>query len=183
MRILGIDPGTRLTGYGCVETPTRGGTARAAGRGAAVGARGAVGRGGGEVLVEAGVIRLNGDKPLDQRLVELEADLVELVERLRPGVLAVEAVFSHVRFPAAAITMGHARGVILLVGRRAGLELVEIRPAEVKKSIAASGRAGKDQIQRAIQGEFGLAEPPSPPDVADALAIALSASRRGGFGG
>lgn len=166
MRILGIDPGTRLTGYGCIDLP----------RGVKAGVRG-VGRR--EVLVEAGVFRLDGEKPIADRLLELEGDLVELIGRLKPDVMAVEAVFSHVKFPATAIIMGHARGVILLCGKRASLSLVEVRPAEVKKSIAASGRAGKDQIQRAIQVEFGLAEVPSPPDVADALAIALCAGRRG----
>lgn len=158
MRILGIDPGTRLTGYGCIDP--------------------AKGRAGREVLVEAGVLRLDGRRPLSERLLELAADLDGLLERLRPQAVAVEAVFSHVKFPATAIVMGHARGVILLSVMRAGVGLMEVRPAEVKRAIAASGRAGKEQVQRAVQAEFGLAQLPKPPDVADALAIALCAARR-----
>jgi crossover junction endodeoxyribonuclease RuvC len=74
--------------------------------------------------------------------------------------------------------MAHTRGVILLNVRRAGLALVELRPREVKKSLTMWGAAGKDQMQRAVQARFGLAEPPSPPDVADAIAIALCAAER-----
>lgn len=174
MRILGIDPGTRITGFGCVEfpAPARGPIGVRARRTGATLA--------GEVLVDAGVFRLKATLPLDQRLMELEADLVGVMAELKPDVLAVEALFTHVDHPATALVMAHARGVVLLAGRRAGLTLVEVRPAEVKKAIAAHGRAGKDQMQRAVQAEFGLAEPPRPADVADALAVALCAGRRAG---
>lgn len=165
MRILGIDPGTRLTGFGCIEV---GGRRRPDQRATA----------GGEVLIDAGVFRLPATRSLDERLAELDEDLAGLIRDLKPDVLAVEALFAHVKHPATAMIMAHARGVVLLAGRRAGLSLVEVRPAEVKKAIAAHGRAAKDQMQRAVQREFGLPEPPSPPDVADALAVALCAGRR-----
>lgn len=157
MRVLGIDPGLRVTGYGCVD--------------------GAVGR---PELVEAGVVRLaKGETPpVADRLLELERDLVDLLERVKPGAVVVEAVFSNVRFPASALTMAHARGVVLLCARRAGVELVEIPPASVKRALTGSGRASKEQMQAAIQGVFGLPEPPSPADVADALAIAIAGSVR-----
>jgi crossover junction endodeoxyribonuclease RuvC len=74
--------------------------------------------------------------------------------------------------------MGHARGVMLLAIRRAGLQLAEFKPALVKKSMTGNGQARKDQMQRAVQSYFDLAEPPEPPDVADALAIAICAARR-----
>jgi len=157
MRILGIDPGLRITGYGCVAgEPVR------------------------PELIEAGVIRLvRGETPpVADRLLELERDLCDLLDRVRPEAVVVEAVFSHAKFPASALTMAHARGVVLLCAKRAGLDLVEIPPASVKRALTGSGRASKEQMQTSIQGVFGLPEPPSPPDVADALAIAIAGAVR-----
>ncbi len=173
MRVLGIDPGTRLTGYGCVE-PSRGPLAARAG--------GKLGRSSGPAYacVEAGVFRLDIKLPVADRLVELERDLVELLERLRPEVVAVEQLYAHYKHPATAIVMGHARGVMLLAIRRAGLGLIELRASEVKKSATGFGHAPKAQMQRAMQLELGLSEVPNPPDVADALAIALTAIKRAG---
>lgn len=161
MRALGVDPGLRITGYGCVEDRTSG-----------------VG------IVEAGVIRLvrGGEeaRSVSARLAELDRDFRELLERVRPDVVGVEAVFSHVAHPATAIIMGHARGVLLLAVERAGLPLVELRPTQVKKAMSGWGAAGKSQMQRAVQARFGLERPPSPPDVADALAIAVCVLERSG---
>ncbi|GMV26101.1 MAG: crossover junction endodeoxyribonuclease RuvC [Phycisphaerae bacterium] len=169
MRMLGIDPGLRLTGYGCVEGDLSA-----------------------PVLVEAGVFRLGkapsatieeapglgGAAAVSSRLAELEHDLCAAIERLKPEAAAVESLFAHYKHPATAIIMGHARGVILLALRRARLPLIELKPNEVKKSITGNGHADKSQMQRAVQVQFNLAEPPSPPDVADAIAIALCAARR-----
>ncbi|HLO40249.1 MAG TPA: crossover junction endodeoxyribonuclease RuvC [Phycisphaerales bacterium] len=167
MRMLGIDPGLRLTGYGCVE---------------------------GDLdaprLVEAGVFRLGkklaadaqepigGAAGVSARLAELERDLSAAIERLRPDVAAVESLFAHYKHPATAIIMGHARGVILLAINRARIPLIELKPNEVKKSITGNGHADKPQMQRAVQVQFNLTEPPEPPDIADAIAIALCAARR-----
>lgn len=163
VRVLGIDPGTRLTGFGCVE-------------------RRAVKAGRDVELVDAGVLRLNAKAPLADRLFELDTDLHELIARLKPDVLSVEMVFTHVKHPTTAAIMGHARGVILLAARRASLTLVELRPTEIKKSMTGHGHAAKGQIQRAVQHEFGLPAPPTPADVADAIAIALCAARRRDLG-
>lgn len=172
MRILGIDPGLRLTGYAVLDV-------RDAADFASV-----------PTIVEAGVIRLRADSTdeegnarpaaasISDRLLELERDLTEIIARLHPDLVAVEAVFAHVKHPATAIVMAHARGVVLLTIRRAGLKLAELKPAEVKKSLTGSGRATKEQMQRSVQTMFGLAELPQPPDVADAIAIALGAHRR-----
>src|SRR2546423_1468200 len=100
MRVLGIDPGLRLTGYGCVEAAPMDGRARR-------------GRGPDAVLIEAGVIRLNGKASMASRLVELDADLRETIERLRPDAVAVEKLYAHYKHPTTAIVMGHARGVVL----------------------------------------------------------------------
>ena len=158
VRVLGIDPGLRITGYGCVED-----------------AAGAT-----HALVEAGVFRLGATRTagIPDRLAELDEDLRALLVRVRPDAVAVESLFAHYAHPATAIAMAHARGVILLNIRRAGLRLVELRPNAVKKFIAGHGHAGKGQVQAAVRGALRLAAAPSPPDVADALAIALCAAWR-----
>ena len=169
VRILGIDPGLRITGYGCIDVDDSG-----------------------ESLVEGGVFRLGRGKTEDAkvadvktisaRLAELDTDLRELIGRLKPEVVAVEQLFAHPKHPATSIIMGHARGVILLAVRRAGLELIEIRPNEIKKSLTGFGHAKKGQMQAAVQAYFNLEEPPRPPDVADAIAIALCAANKRKWG-
>lgn len=129
-------------------------------------------------IVEAGVFKLDVKASVSNRLAELHADLTEVLERVRPELVAVEQLYAHYAHPATAIVMGHARGVILLAIRRANLPLVELRPNEVKKASTGYGHAAKPQMQRAMQFQFGLKEVPKPPDVADALAIALTAMRR-----
>ncbi len=160
MKCLGIDPGLRITGYGCI-------------------------RGTGPELVEAGVLRLKtelgGERiPIADRLLELHQDISGLLERLTPDVVGVEAVFSHYKHPATAIAMGHARGVILLAVRAAGVRLVELKPNEIKKFLTGNGHASKEQMQGAVQSRLRLAERPEPPDVADAIAIAMCVGSRGG---
>ncbi|MBU6412949.1 MAG: crossover junction endodeoxyribonuclease RuvC [Planctomycetes bacterium] len=181
MRVLGIDPGLRLTGYACLETTRADEVPR---------------------IIEAGVFRLiassrasssassraktttartsSSAPSVSARLLELDRDLQELIIRVKPDHVAVESLFAHYKHPATAIIMGHARGVILLAIRRAGIPLLEFKPNLVKKSLTGHGHADKGQMQRSVQTIFGLAEPPSPPDVADAIAIALCACRRAG---
>jgi len=156
-RILGIDPGLRLTGYGCVALAD------------------------GELdatLVEAGVLRLDPKLSLPQRLAQLHADLDALIAELEPHHMVVEQLYAHYRHPRTAILMAHARGVILLCGQQRGLTVAHLPSTEVKKAVTGYGHASKLQMQRAVAGQLGMAEPPSPPDVADALAIALTHARR-----
>jgi crossover junction endodeoxyribonuclease RuvC len=129
-------------------------------------------------LVEAGVVRLNAKLSIADRLAELDTDLRELLERLQPSVVAVEKLYAHYKHPTTAIVMGHARGVVLLNIRRAGLTLVELGATEVKKSLTGNGHAGKLQMQDGVRVQLGLAARPEPADVADAAAIALCAMRR-----
>ena len=169
MRILGIDPGLRLTGYASLDEMAEPGSCLATGEPVR--------------LHEAGVLRLGRSGGTDAmtvsaRLDELDRDFRGLLDRIRPQAVAVEALFSHYGHPATAIIMGHARGVMLLAVRQAGLTLIELRPATVKKSITGNGQARKDQMQRAVQACFGLDTLPEPPDVADAIAIALCGLRR-----
>lgn len=170
MRVLGIDPGLRVTGYACVD---------AAGGGGGSGGRNARAPGVGGALVEAGVIRLSARSRIADRLVELERDLSEIIERHRPAAVAVEKLYAHYAHPTTAIVMGHARGVVLLQARRAGLSILELGATEVKKSLTGNGHASKSQMQDGVKTVLGLPRRPEPADVADAIAIALCALRRG----
>lgn len=158
--MLGIDPGLRLTGYACVEGDERR-----------------------PRIVEAGVFRLvrgSGEAPpIVDRLDELERDLRGVIERTRPDSAAVESLFAHYKHPATAMMMAHARGVILLTLRRAGIVPIELAPRSVKLAMTGSGRAGKRQVQASVATVYGLSAPPGPADISDALAIAFAAMVRG----
>ncbi len=154
MKILGIDPGLQLTGYGVIEYhPAK------------------------PKLIDAGVIRLKPKTPIAERLIELEHELDEIIQEHKPAACAVEQLYSHYAHPRTAILMGHARGVILLVAQRHGVAIHEFAANRVKQSLTGHGHAGKSQMQRAIMATWNLAKPPEPPDVADALAIALCCGR------
>jgi len=157
MLILGIDPGLNRTGYGCVERLDNSIE---------------------PALLEAGVIRLPRRTSMDERLAHLHDDLRSVIEELQPNVLVVEKLFAHYKHVRTSILMGHARGVVLLAGRQANLSLIEVASTEVKRAITGNGHASKRQVQLAVMQQCGLTEPPNPPDVADAIAIALCAGRR-----
>jgi crossover junction endodeoxyribonuclease RuvC len=114
------------------------------------------------------------------RLVELERDAGELLDRIAPAVVAVEAVFAHREHPRAAVAMAHARGVLLLAAARRGLPVIELAPASVKKSLTGLGNASKDQVAAAVGQVLSLDELPTPRDVTDAIAIAIAAAARAG---
>lgn len=148
--ILGIDPGLRITGYGVLDFGPK------------------------PVVLEAGVIRSDPDsKDMASRLTSVYNGLVEVLEQYRPKVFAVEQLYAHYQHPRTAILMGHARGVILLAAGIQKVPVISYSATSIKKTITGAGRASKDQVQRTIQRELGLATVPEPPDVADALAVAL----------
>ncbi len=149
-RIVGFDPGLNTTGYGVIDC--RGGVVR---------------------LVEAGTVRSRGES-LETRLATIHAGVREVLETLRPAVMAIEQLFVHARFPRTAILMGHARGVICLAAAQAGLTVHNYPPARVKSLLTGSGQAGKEQMQAAVQRELALTSRPEPADAADALAVALA---------
>lgn len=149
-RVVGFDPGLDTTGYGVIEC--RDGVAR---------------------LVEAGTVRSRGDS-LAARLATIHAGVSDVLQSLRPSAMAIEQVFVHGRFPRTAILMGHARGVICLAAAQAGLAVNDYPPARVKRILTGSGQASKEQMQAAVQREFGLTTRPEPADAADALAVALA---------
>jgi crossover junction endodeoxyribonuclease RuvC len=149
-RILGIDPGLNITGYGVLEITSAG-----------------------PKLTEGGVIRGGNRESLDERLCELYDGVSEVLETYQPAAMAIEELYSHYERPRTAILMGHARGVICLAAAQRKTPIVHYAATQVKRMLTGNGRAPKIQMQLAICRELGLAAPPEPPDVADALAIAL----------
>jgi crossover junction endodeoxyribonuclease RuvC len=154
--VLGIDPGLLRTGYALLSESDTSREAR---------------------VVEAGVIRLQRDRPLATRLADLADALETLISAHRPTTLACEELYAHYKHPRTAILMGHARGVILAAAARSGLEVISVAATNVKKLLTGSGRAGKRQVQLAVTATLRLPMIPEPPDVADAIAIALCGLR------
>lgn len=155
MRILGIDPGLQITGYGVIDcdNPLR------------------------PQLIDGGVIRLKPKTPIADRLVELEIELDGLMNEHKPDICAIEQLYAHYAHPRTAILMGHARGVVMLVARRRGAKVENYAANRIKQSLTGHGHASKQQMQRAIQSLWNLKTLPQPPDVADALAVALCCAR------
>lgn len=151
MKVLGIDPGTAITGFGVVA-------------GEAFGALS---------LVECGVIRTNARTPLSERLREVHADVCELLRRHAPDAMAVEDIF-YARNVRTTVSLGHARGVILLAGAQAGVAIHEYPPAEIKKAVVGTGMATKEQVQFMVMRLLRLKTPPTPNDAADGTAVALA---------
>ena len=149
MRVLGIDPGTAITGYGVVERD-----------------------GDHLVALSHGVITTPADWPLAQRLQEIYRQLRALAAEWRPESAAVEEIFFS-KNARTALMVGHARGVVLLALADAGLPIQEYKPAEVKEAATGYGAAPKRQVQLMVQHLLGLDEPPGPDDAADALAVAI----------
>jgi crossover junction endodeoxyribonuclease RuvC len=134
------------------------------------------GRAGTPHVCEAGVVRsAEGRDATDmaQRVRYLYDGIVEVLEQFKPSVVVVEQLFAHYDHPRTAILMAHARGVMFLAAAQHGLSVVSYNATRIKKTITGNGRASKEQVQRTIQRELGLAKLPEPPDVADALAAAL----------
>lgn len=149
--VLGIDPGTAITGYGIVRKEGRNPL----------------------TLVECGVIRTRPRDDLPRRLAEIHDGIVELIRRHQPAVLSIEDIF-YARNVRTTVVLGHARGVILLAGAQAGLEIHEFPPTEIKKAVAGSGAATKLQIQFMVTRLLRLKSAPQPTDAADGVAAALA---------
>ena len=147
VRVVGLDPGSRITGWGCVEE--RGGRLR---------------------VVGYGVVRCPPRDSLLLRLKRLHCEIGEVIGRLVPDEVAVESVFSAVN-ARSALTLGHARGAALAaVGE---LPLAEYAPRAVKKALTGYGASGKAPLAAMVARRLGIGEPPAPEDAADALAVAI----------
>jgi crossover junction endodeoxyribonuclease RuvC len=153
VRILGLDPGSRICGYGAIDQ-----------------------RGGELTYVECGLLTAPEDRAMEQRLGELARGLREVISELRPDIVAVEDVFSH-QNPRSAIALAQARGMALAVIGLAGLAVASYAPALVKKAVSGSGRADKTQIARMVQALIGLRSLPRA-DATDALAVAITHGRQ-----
>lgn len=157
-RILGVDPGSLRTGWGLVEVEASRHT-----------------------LVDCGVIRLASKGGLALRLESLRGEFETLVRKLAPTAAAVEAPFQGVN-ARAALTLAHARGVLLAVLAGSGVTVAEYAPAAVKKAVTGNGRAEKLQVQAMVGRLLGLRGPMDQPDLADALAVALCHAATESFG-
>jgi len=124
-------------------------------------------------LREGGVVRTRRRAALEEKLVEIHRGVVDVLESFKPSSMAIEELYSHYERPRTAILMGHARGVICLAASQSGIPIKHYGATHIKKMLTGSGRAPKSQVQMAICREFGLPDAPEPPDVADALAVAL----------
>ena len=149
MRILGLDPGSRVCGYGVIDAE-----------------RGAL------RYVECGILTAPEDRPMEHRLGEIARGLSEVIAELAPAVAAVEDVFVH-QNPRSALALAQARGMALAVLGMAGVRVTSYPPAVVKKAVAGAGGAAKEQIARMVQALIGLKSLPRA-DATDALAVAIT---------
>lgn len=150
MRILGIDPGTGIVGFGIIDV-----------------------NGAKKTLVDAGVIRTPAHQPNQERLITIYDELKEIILENKPKVMVVEQLF-FARNVTTAMSVSQARGVILLLGEQLGLTLAEFTPLQIKQSMTGNGRADKKQVQEMVRVVLNLQEVPKPDDCADALAAALT---------
>ena len=150
MKIIGIDPGTGIMGFGVIET-AKGGKCK---------------------LIDGGIIRTNVHQPLDERLIEIYRHVASEISKYKPTVMVIEKLF-FAQNVTTAISVSHARGVVMLAGKLAGLEIVEYTPLQIKQALTGYGRADKKQMQEMVRILLDLKEVPQPDDCADALAAAL----------
>lgn len=153
MRILGIDPGVAIVGFGVVDS--EGGTQR---------------------MVQYGAINTPANTPLAARLVQIERDMTELLEQFKPDEVAIEELFFSKNITTG-IAVAHARGVILATVEKAGVPIYEYTPMQVKQAVVGYGLAEKNQVMDMTKRLLKLRSVPKPDDAADALAIAICHAR------
>lgn len=150
MRIIGIDPGTGILGFGVIDVS-----------------------GNKLTMVDAGVITTPAHTPLDERLEEIYDGLVGIIAETKPDVMSIEKLF-FARNVTTAMSVSHARGVAMLSGRKACLPIAEYTPLQIKQTLTGYGRADKKQMQEMVKFQLGLHSIPKPDDAADALAAAIT---------
>ena len=152
MRIIGIDPGTGILGFGVVDVIK--GKAK---------------------LVDAGVITTPPHTPLPDRLEEIYNSLTEIIADTKPAVMSIEKLF-FAQNVTTAMSVSHARGVAMLTGKQAGLTIEEYTPLQIKQTLTGYGKADKKQVQEMVRIHLGLKDVPKPDYCADALAAAITYS-------
>ena len=153
MRILGIDPGVAIVGFGLIET------ARSAVR-----------------MLQYGAINTSAGLPLATRLVQIEQDLTQLIRQFQPDEIAIEELFFSKNITTG-IAVAHARGVLLYTAEKCGIPLHEYTPSQVKMAVVGYGKAEKRQVMDMTRRLLHLKAVPRPDDAADALALALCHAR------
>lgn len=149
MRIIGIDPGTGILGFGVIDVKK-----------------------GKTTLVTAGVITTPAHTPLPDRLEEIYNGLTEIIAETKPDMMAIELLF-FAKNVTTAMSVSHARGVAMLTGKQAKLPIEEYTPMQIKQAMTGYGKATKKQMQEMVRMQLGLTEVPKPDDCADALATAI----------
>jgi crossover junction endodeoxyribonuclease RuvC len=150
MRILGIDPGTGILGFGVIDVQN-----------------------GSYRMVTAGVIKTPAHTPLDERLEEIYDGLLEIITETNPQVMSIEKLF-FARNVTTAMSVSHARGVAMLAGKQSKLMIAEYTPLQIKQTVTGYGKADKKQMQEMVRVQLGLKQVPKPDDAADALAAAIT---------
>jgi len=147
--IMGLDPGTAITGYGLIKYD---------------GSRFS--------MIDCGCIRTSPESPLSERLQIIYRELTDVIRQYKPEQFAIEELFFN-KNARTALAVGHARGVAMLAASSAGLPVFEYTPLQVKQAVTGFGRAAKTQVQFMVKTILALPEAPEPDDVADALAVAI----------
>lgn len=151
MKILGIDPGLNITGYGVIEQIA------------------------GDIkIIEAGTVMTKSTQELPVRLSIIYSQLSDLIKETKPEICVLEKLYSHYKHPMTAILMGHARGVVVLVSNLFNLELINYPAKTVKRAVTGNGNASKEQVQRSVENFLNFKANKSPLDVTDALALCLT---------
>jgi crossover junction endodeoxyribonuclease RuvC len=149
VRIIGIDPGTGILGFGVIDYLN-----------------------GNTKMIDAGVITTPAHTPLPDRLLEIYDGLTEIIAETKPEAMSIEKLF-FAQNVTTAISVSHARGVAMLTGRQANLMIEEYTPLQIKQTLTGYGRAEKKQVQEMVRLQLGLQSIPRPDDAADALAAAI----------
>ena len=150
MRIIGIDPGTGILGFGVIDVVD-----------------------GKTTMVDAGVVTTPAHTPLDERLEDIFDSLTEIIAATKPDMMSIEKLF-FARNVTTAMSVSHARGVAMLTGRKAKLPIHEYTPMQIKQTLTGYGKADKKQVQEMVRMHLGLRDVPKPDDCADALAAAIT---------
>jgi len=150
VRVIGIDPGSNITGYGIIDIENRT-----------------------ENLVEGGVIKLGSSKTLETRLEKLYNELNIILKEFSPDEAVIEEIYSHYKHPKTAVIMGHTRGIILLTFQIFNIKIYSYSATKIKSALTGNGRASKEQVRSMVKMRLKLKDEPKPFDVSDALACAI----------
>lgn len=150
MRVIGIDPGTGILGFGVIDV-----------------------RGGKTKMVTAGVVTTPAHTPIDERLEDIFDSLTEIIAETTPDVMSIEKLFFGQNVTTA-MSVAQARGVAMLTGRKASLPIAEYTPMQIKQTLTGYGKSDKKQMQEMVRMQLGLKDIPKPDDAADALATAIT---------